>query len=119
MATDVHGPSVKSPVGESQPLAQPRIPDHELLRCIGRGSYGQVWLARNIMGAYRAVKFVWQESFRNEEPFQRELKGIRKFEPISRSHPGFVNILHVGQDVARGYFYCVMELGDPLGPGSA
>lgn len=22
-----------------------RIPDHELLRCIGRGSYGEIWLA--------------------------------------------------------------------------
>ena len=28
----------------------PQIPDHELLRRIGRGSYGEVWLARNVMG---------------------------------------------------------------------
>ena len=34
------------------------IPDHQLLRCIGRGSYGEVWLARNTMGTYRAVKVV-------------------------------------------------------------
>jgi len=27
----------------------PSIPDHELLRCIGRGAYGAVWLARNVM----------------------------------------------------------------------
>ena len=26
------------------------IPDHQLLRCIGSGSYGEVWLARNMMG---------------------------------------------------------------------
>jgi len=30
------------------------IPDHELLRRIGGGSYGEVWLARNVMGTYRA-----------------------------------------------------------------
>jgi hypothetical protein len=35
-----------------------KIPDHELLRVIGRGSYGEVWLARNIMGTYRAVKII-------------------------------------------------------------
>jgi serine/threonine protein kinase len=27
------------------------IPDHELLRRIGRGSYGEVWLARSVVGA--------------------------------------------------------------------
>src|SRR5213592_3220598 len=28
----------------------PQIPDYELVRCIGRGSYGDVWLARNVLG---------------------------------------------------------------------
>ncbi len=27
------------------------VPDHTLIRPIGRGSYGEVWLARNVMGA--------------------------------------------------------------------
>src|SRR5262249_30796871 len=40
--------------------APQRIPDHELLRCIGSGSYGEVWLARNIMGTYRAVKVTYR-----------------------------------------------------------
>ncbi len=29
--------------------ATPHIPDHQLLRCIGKGGYGEVWLARNFM----------------------------------------------------------------------
>src|SRR5690348_4923071 len=88
------------------------IPDHELLQCVGRGSYGTVWLARNMMGAYRAVKIVYRKSFDNQRPFDRELSGIRKFEPISRSHEGFVDVLHVGINEEAGYFYYVMELGD-------
>ena len=34
----------------------PPIPDHEVLRCIGKGAYGEVWMARGLTGALRAVK---------------------------------------------------------------
>lgn len=88
------------------------IPDHALLRCIGCGSYGTVWLARNSLGIYRAVKVVYRASFSDSRPFEREWAGICKFEPISRSHEGFVDVLHVGIDPERRYFYYVMELGD-------
>jgi hypothetical protein len=50
-------------------IALPAVPDHELLRCIGRGSYGEVWLARNVMGAYRAVKVVYRATFDHDRPF--------------------------------------------------
>jgi serine/threonine protein kinase len=90
----------------------PDIPDFELLRCIGRGSYGEVWLARNILGSYRAVKIVERKAFRDEEAFEREFSGLRRFEPISREHDGFVAILHVGRNRAQGFFYYVMELAD-------
>jgi hypothetical protein len=46
------------------------------------------------------------------QPFERELSGIRKFEPISRLHDGLVDILQVGRNDQSGYFYCVMELAD-------
>ncbi len=90
--------------------ATPPIPDHTLLRCIGGGSYGDVWLARNIMGTYRAVKIVYRKTFSSERPYEREFTGIQKFEPISRSHESQVDILQVGR--ADGYFYYVMELAD-------
>ena len=51
-----------------------------------------------------------------QRPFERELSGIRKFEPISRSHPGFVDVLHVGINEDRTCFYYIMELGDDLAP---
>jgi TolB-like protein/Flp pilus assembly protein TadD len=90
----------------------PDIPDFELLRCIGRGSYGEVWLARNILGTYRAIKIVERKAFRDEEAFEREFSGLQRFEPVSREHDGFVAILHVSRNRTAGFFYYVMELAD-------
>jgi hypothetical protein len=88
------------------------VADHELMARIGQGSYGEVWLARNIFGILRAVKVLYRRNFKDDRPFRREYDGIRRFEPISRSHEGFVDILQIGQDQALSYFYYVMELGD-------
>ncbi len=109
-----------SPVGSAHDLSRPlpQIPDHELLHPIGRGAYGEVWLARNVVGTLRAVKLVYRHDFGDDHPFEREFQGIQKFEPISRSHPGLVNILQIGRHEAGGYFYYVMELADEAGQGS-
>ena len=77
---------------------------------IGSGAYGDVWLACNSIGTLRAVKVVWRASFSSDRPYEREFSGMLKFEPVSRSHEGFVDILQVGQ--GPGYFYYVMELAD-------
>jgi WD40 repeat protein len=92
--------------------ATPHIPDHELLRMVGRGSYGEVWLARNAVGTFRAVKLVYRDQFSEPHPYEREFNGMRQFEPFSRSSEGLVDILHVGRDDRAGYFYYVMELAD-------
>lgn len=97
----------------------PTIPDHDVLRKIGGGAYGEVWLARGVTGALRAVKVVRREDFEDERSFEREFDGILKFEPISRDHPALVNILHVGRSgegEGEFYFY-VMELGDDVHSG--
>jgi serine/threonine protein kinase/WD40 repeat protein len=91
----------------------PSVPDHELLRCIGRGAYGAVWLARNVMGTFRAVKIVHREDFTRDRPFTREYEGLLHYEPISRSHPNLMQILHVGR--RESYFYYVTELADDAG----
>lgn len=100
-------------------LPAPQVPDHVLLRRIGRGSYGEVWLGRSVLGSYRAIKIVYRSTFTEERPFAREFFGVRNFEPISRLNDGLVDVLQVGRNEAAGYFYYVMELADDLEHGQA
>ncbi len=88
----------------------PVVPDHELLRVIGRGAYGEIWMARTVTGGLRAVKIVYRSTFESERAFLREFEGMSAFEPISREHAGFVDILHVGRTAEHLYYS--MELAD-------
>ncbi len=99
----------RSPDGVPQ---LPHVPDHELLGVIGQGAYGEVWLARNAVGTPRAVKVVQRRTFERDEHFEREFKGLQQFEPVSRTHEGLMDILHLGRHDEAGYFYYVMELAD-------
>lgn len=97
----------------------PPIPDHVVLRCVGRGSFGDVWLARTVTGVYRAIKVIWREDFECERDFEREFEAIKRYEPISRQHPGLVAVLQVGRDDRSGFYYYVMEVADDLRGGAA
>lgn len=93
-----------------------RIPDHELLLPIAAGAYGEVWLARNVFGTLRAVKIVRRDRHESAESFEREFKGLQKFEPVSRAHEGLVDILTLGLLSDGAGFYYVMELADQAEP---
>jgi len=88
----------------------PSIPDYQLLRIIGRGSYGDVWLARGVTGAFRAVKIVWSERFPDQRPYLREFEGITRFAAISIQEPSQLALLHAGRN--DSFFFYVMELAD-------
>ena len=124
-ATRLPGKSEDSPSGGAPSRAKsseiralvvkPTVPDYELLRRIGHGAYGDVWLARSkATGALRAAKVVWRRSFDDDRPFQREFEGIQRFERISREHPSQLALFHIGRNDTEGCFYYVMELADQV-----
>jgi serine/threonine protein kinase len=86
--------------------ARPDIPGYDLLRPIGSGAFGEVWLARNRLdGHFCAVKVI---------PHSRavELEGVRLYRQRANDHPYLVPILHVGE--AEGFYYYVMPLADDV-----
>jgi serine/threonine protein kinase/tetratricopeptide (TPR) repeat protein len=93
----------------------PKVPDYDLVRQIGRGAYGEVWMVRSVAtGVWRAAKIVWRHTFEDERPFQREFEGIQRFEQISQEHPSQLGLFHIGRNDREGYFYYVMELADDV-----
>ena len=94
------------------------IPDHKIIRCIGEGAFGRVWLAVNTLGAYRAVKTIERSKFQSSKKgFEIEWEGIKKYAEISLSQPRMVAIFHVGRADDDSYFYYIMELGDDIAQG--
>ena len=97
--------------------AEVKIADYRLIRAIGRGAYGTVWLARDAVGNLRALKVVERKSFREARPYEREFEGIRHFMPLSLEHPGLIRVFHVGRDDRAGFFHYVMEAADDVKGG--
>ena len=96
----------------------PDTPGYELVNPpFGEGAYGKVWLARNATGHWQALKAVYLANFdNNPDPYEREFNGVSRYKPISDKHPGLLRVDFVSEK-RTGYFYYVMELGDPLEPG--
>ena len=56
---------------------------------IGRGAYGEIWLARTVTGAFRAVKVVYRSTFESERAFD-VFKKASSLEPENREYRGRV-----------------------------
>jgi CHASE2 domain-containing sensor protein len=121
--TVIVSPAVSLAPGASAPapveVTLPDAPDYELFHPpFGHGAYGKVWLARNAIGQWQALKAVYLANFgANAGPYEREFSGIRRYKPISHKHPSLLRIDFISKKKSAGYFYYVMELGDSLQPG--
>lgn len=96
----------------SAELPPETIPEHRLVRRIGRGSSGEVWLGQHSLGAWRAIKIVRPSGDGDRTNLRRELEGLRRYEPVSREHPALLDILTAGTAAPTGSLYYVMELAD-------
>ena len=92
----------------------PPIPDMELLRHIGRGGFGEVWLARNqTTGGLRAVKVVQLRGTGSADPAGREIVSLSRLEATVRvQHPNLVTIHHVG--TTADYLFYIMDPADNI-----
>ena len=106
----------------------PEIPGYNLYHPpFGEGAYGKVWLAQNKQSQWRAVKVIYAAKFNRsasdtdtenprQGPYEREFNGISRYKTVSDKHPGLLRVDFVSEKL-DGYFYYVMELGDPLEAG--
>ncbi len=101
----------------SEPSDFPKIPDYEILRPIGKGGYGEVFIGKSVTGTMRAVKVVRRANFESERAFEREFEGIQRYEQVSQEHSGLIDVLHVGRDDDQQLYYYVMELADDVENG--
>ena len=97
----------------------PDAPEYEIITpAVGKGGFGKVWIARNAIGQWQALKAVYQSNFgENRAPYEAEFKGLQRYKPVSEKHPGLLRIDLVSKMKQEGYFYYVMELGDAQTPG--
>jgi serine/threonine protein kinase len=104
---------VKSSPGPSSETA-PQVPDFTLLRPIGEGGFGQVWLAINrTTGQPRAVKVISRSRIGSRDPAGREIASLVRLESNLRCrHPNLLTIHHVGE--TTDHLFYVMDLADDL-----
>ncbi len=110
-------PASRAPVAGTDGPFNP--PDYDLVEPpFGKGAYGKVWLARNAVGQWQALKAVYRSKFGEDgSPYEREFRGIEHYKRVSDKHPGLLRIDFVSRMKPEGFFYYAMELGDPATPG--
>ncbi len=101
-------------VGLLQMSCSINIPDYDLIKLIGEGGFGQIWMARDALGLYRAIKIIRYDDSKSPESYEAEQNGIRHYAPYSRKYDGLIDIHHVGIRPDEGFYYYVMDLADDL-----
>lgn len=102
---------------DTTPRDIPYTPDYQRVRKLGEGGFGEVWLVRNAIGQWQALKVVYRRNFDEERHYNFEFEGIQKYKPVSEKYPGLLRVELISQKRDEGYYYYVMELGDSIIPG--
>jgi serine/threonine protein kinase len=98
-------PAQEPPAAANVP-AVPPIPGYEVLRPLGRGGMGAVYLARRLADGDRcAVKLILPEAAADERALQRFLREVRVLSRLE--HPRIVRFREMG--LAEGQFFFAMD----------
>ena len=105
-------PAADSSSGDDR--SPPEVPDFDLIRRIGGGGFGQVWLATNrTTGQLRAVKVIGRHRSEGVDPAGREISSLTRLEAnLRRRYPNLLTIHHVGK-TAEHLFY-TMDVADDV-----
>lgn len=97
----------------------PAIPDFDMIRPIGRGGFGEVWLAANrTTGHLRAIKVIRLQHSGASSAAAREISSLTRLEAnLHCRHPNLLQIHHVGK-TATHLFY-VMDPADDISGDAA
>jgi serine/threonine protein kinase len=92
----------------------PEIPDFDLIRPIGEGGFGQVWLAVNrATKRLRAVKVIPLRISGTRDRAGREINSLVRLEDnVKRKHPNLLTIHHVAR--TDEFLYYLMDLADDI-----
>lgn len=101
----------------STPIIDFSTPYH-VLREIGSGAHGRVFLAEGPTGRVALKVCPRPETPERQADWERERRGWRLMAGVSH-HPGLVRIFAFGDDPDGGVFWVAMELADPEEGGSA
>ena len=95
-------------------METPSIPDLDLIRSIGRGGFGEVWLAVNrATGRLLAVKLIPLHAGGRADPAGRELVSLKHLEAhVGMQHPDLLGIHHVGK--TDQHLFYLMDPADDL-----
>ena len=81
-----------------------------LLQKCGEGAYGEVWLARDAIGANVALKIIKNGGRYSE----RELAGLKNYKDCN--HPNLLKIRYV--EITDEQIICIMDAADDLNHGN-
>lgn len=92
----------------------PELPDVDLLRKIGQGAFGQVWLARNrTTGQLCAVKVIALDQSSSTDPAGREIASLTRLGAnLQLRHANLMTIHHTGK--TDEHFFYIMDAADDL-----